>query len=183
MEPVKSTIAPTDLRKHLFYETSHSPSLADLVGYEKAKEIIDFCFIANPYYPDAGDAARSEGKFPQPDQVVSVQQSDHQPEESGGGAQRQSEQPDHRQRGHRTDRADQHDADRPHRRARPDLRGIHRKAQRSARRRALSPASRRTITSCDLADYLAWVRQRGSESAAGHQSRQSHRPALSAAKR
>ena len=38
-------------RAHLFYETSHSPSLADLVGYEKAKEIIDFCFIANPYYP------------------------------------------------------------------------------------------------------------------------------------
>ena len=23
----------------------------DLVGYEKAKEIVDFCFIANPYYP------------------------------------------------------------------------------------------------------------------------------------
>ena len=41
----------SDPRKHLFYETSHSPSLADLVGYEKAKEIIDFCFIANPYYP------------------------------------------------------------------------------------------------------------------------------------
>ena len=51
MEPVKSAIAPTELRKHLFYETSHSPSLSDLVGYEKAKDIIDFCFIANPYYP------------------------------------------------------------------------------------------------------------------------------------
>lgn len=38
-------------RAHLFYETSHSPALADLVGYEKAKEIVDFCFIANPYYP------------------------------------------------------------------------------------------------------------------------------------
>src|SRR5271169_6099261 len=38
-------------RKHLFYETSHSPALADLVGYEEAKNIIDFCFIANPYYP------------------------------------------------------------------------------------------------------------------------------------
>lgn len=38
-------------RTHLFYETSHSPSLADLVGYDKAKEIVDFCFIANPYYP------------------------------------------------------------------------------------------------------------------------------------
>jgi threonine-phosphate decarboxylase len=41
----------TDVRKHLFYETSHSPTLADLVGYDKAKEIVDFCFIANPYYP------------------------------------------------------------------------------------------------------------------------------------
>jgi len=51
MEPVKSNTVPTGLRKHLFYETSHSPSLADLVGYEKAKNIIDFCFIANPYYP------------------------------------------------------------------------------------------------------------------------------------
>ena len=40
-----------ELKRHLFYETSHSPALADLVGYEKAKEIIDFCFIANPYYP------------------------------------------------------------------------------------------------------------------------------------
>ncbi len=37
--------------RHLFYETSHSPSLADLVGYDKASHIIDFCFIANPYYP------------------------------------------------------------------------------------------------------------------------------------
>ncbi len=51
MEPVRTEIDPTQLRKHLFYETSHSPSLAELVGYEKAKDIIDFCFIANPYYP------------------------------------------------------------------------------------------------------------------------------------
>jgi histidinol-phosphate/aromatic aminotransferase/cobyric acid decarboxylase-like protein len=40
-----------ELRRHLFYETSHSPAITDLVGYEKAKEIVDFCFIANPYYP------------------------------------------------------------------------------------------------------------------------------------
>ena len=40
-----------ELRKHLFYETSHSPALTDLVGYEKAKDIVDFCFIANPYFP------------------------------------------------------------------------------------------------------------------------------------
>jgi len=40
-----------ELRRHLFYETSHSPAVSDLVGYEHAKDIIDFCFIANPYYP------------------------------------------------------------------------------------------------------------------------------------
>lgn len=40
-----------ELKRHLFYETSHSPSLVELVGYEKARQIVDFCFIANPYYP------------------------------------------------------------------------------------------------------------------------------------
>ena len=39
------------LKRHLFYETSHSPALVDLVGYENARQIVDFCFIANPYYP------------------------------------------------------------------------------------------------------------------------------------
>lgn len=56
---MKSTLAGStvhadsvaDPKRHLFYETSHSPALADLVGYEKAKAIVDFCFIANPYYP------------------------------------------------------------------------------------------------------------------------------------
>src|SRR3984957_14049391 len=43
--------SPAELRRHLFYETSHSPAIADLVGYEKGKDIVDFCFIANPYYP------------------------------------------------------------------------------------------------------------------------------------
>ena len=43
-----------ELRKHLFYETSHSPALTDLVGYQKASDIVDFCFIANPYFPTAG---------------------------------------------------------------------------------------------------------------------------------
>src|SRR6202790_1483272 len=45
------TDSSAELRRHLFYETSHSPALAELVGYEKAKDILDFCFIANPYYP------------------------------------------------------------------------------------------------------------------------------------
>jgi len=39
------------IKETLFEETTHSPALADLVGYEAAKEVIDFCFIANPYYP------------------------------------------------------------------------------------------------------------------------------------
>jgi len=46
-------IAPP--RRHVrgttFADTSHSPSLAELVGYERAADVIDFCFIANPYYP------------------------------------------------------------------------------------------------------------------------------------
>ncbi|MEI7675870.1 MAG: histidinol-phosphate transaminase [Bacteroidales bacterium] len=40
------------INRHLFYETSHSPSLANIVGKEVLSEIVDFCFIANPYYPD-----------------------------------------------------------------------------------------------------------------------------------
>jgi threonine-phosphate decarboxylase len=54
INPTKPEVRVEDVKRHLFYETSHSPSLADLVGYEKAKDIIDFCFIANPYYPTAG---------------------------------------------------------------------------------------------------------------------------------
>jgi histidinol-phosphate/aromatic aminotransferase/cobyric acid decarboxylase-like protein len=47
-----STIASAaELKRHLFYETSHSPALADLVGYEKDNEIIDFHLIHNSYYP------------------------------------------------------------------------------------------------------------------------------------
>lgn len=51
MNTVSSTNSADEIRRHLFYETSHSPSLIELVGYEEAKEIIDFCFIASPYYP------------------------------------------------------------------------------------------------------------------------------------
>ena len=39
------------VRDDLFATSSHSPSLAELVGYEHAADIVDFCFIANPYYP------------------------------------------------------------------------------------------------------------------------------------
>jgi len=51
IESAVSTDSAAELRRHLFYETSHSPALTDLVGYEKARDIVDFCFIANPYYP------------------------------------------------------------------------------------------------------------------------------------
>jgi threonine-phosphate decarboxylase len=64
METLRSTATSTDPRKHLFYETSHSPSLADLVGYEKAKDIIDFCFIANPYYPTPEMLCDLQANFP-----------------------------------------------------------------------------------------------------------------------
>jgi histidinol-phosphate/aromatic aminotransferase/cobyric acid decarboxylase-like protein len=40
------------INRHLFYQTSHSPSLADIVGLDMLDKVHDFCFIANPYYPD-----------------------------------------------------------------------------------------------------------------------------------
>jgi threonine-phosphate decarboxylase len=55
---------PTHVRRHLFYETSHSPALSDLVGYDKAQDIIDFCFIANPYYPTPAMMADMQAHFP-----------------------------------------------------------------------------------------------------------------------
>ncbi|HTR46138.1 MAG TPA: histidinol-phosphate transaminase [Verrucomicrobiae bacterium] len=64
----KSNVVPTEAlpeaRRHLFYETSHSPALADLVGYEKAGDIIDFCFIANPYYPTPAMLDDMQRHFP-----------------------------------------------------------------------------------------------------------------------
>jgi len=54
----------SELRRHLFYETSHSPAITDLVGYEKAKNIVDFCFIANPYYPTPGMLDDLQRNFP-----------------------------------------------------------------------------------------------------------------------
>ena len=40
-----------EINHHLFYETSHSPSLVDIVGEKMLHKVIDFCFIENPYYP------------------------------------------------------------------------------------------------------------------------------------
>jgi histidinol-phosphate/aromatic aminotransferase/cobyric acid decarboxylase-like protein len=53
-ESAALAVSAAELRRHLFYETSHSPALTDLVGYDKAQDIVDFCFIANPYYPTPG---------------------------------------------------------------------------------------------------------------------------------
>jgi threonine-phosphate decarboxylase len=48
----------------LFDATTHSPSLIDLVGFEHADEIVDFCFIANPYYPTPEMVAELAHKLP-----------------------------------------------------------------------------------------------------------------------
>ena len=40
-----------NINRHLFEETSHSPALIDIVGEELMDQVIDYCFIANPYYP------------------------------------------------------------------------------------------------------------------------------------
>lgn len=39
------------INRQLFEETSHSPALVDIVGEEQLEQVIDYCFIANPYYP------------------------------------------------------------------------------------------------------------------------------------
>jgi threonine-phosphate decarboxylase len=64
VEGVGEESSAAELRRHLFYETSHSPALTDLVGYQKAKDIIDFCFIANPYYPTPGMLKDLQRKLP-----------------------------------------------------------------------------------------------------------------------
>ena len=56
--------ANDEIRRHLFYDTSHSPSLIDLVGYDNAKDIIDFCFIANPYYPTPDMLSQLQSMLP-----------------------------------------------------------------------------------------------------------------------
>jgi len=49
----------------LFDETTHSPSLIDLVGYAQASQVVDFCFIANPYYPTAAMVAELARNLPE----------------------------------------------------------------------------------------------------------------------
>lgn len=47
----------------LFDETSHSPALIDVVGEEAMDRIIDYCFIANPYYPTEEMMEQLKNKF------------------------------------------------------------------------------------------------------------------------
>lgn len=42
------------VKKELFQETTHSPALIDIVGPDYVEDVVDFCFIANPYYPTPG---------------------------------------------------------------------------------------------------------------------------------
>jgi histidinol-phosphate/aromatic aminotransferase/cobyric acid decarboxylase-like protein len=52
------------INRHLFYETSHSPSLVDIVGEEMLPKVTDFCFIANPYYPDKQLTKKIQERLP-----------------------------------------------------------------------------------------------------------------------
>jgi threonine-phosphate decarboxylase len=56
---------PGPVPRHLFYQTSHSPSLVDMVGYERARKITDFCYIANPYYPTPSMLKDLQRRLPQ----------------------------------------------------------------------------------------------------------------------
>lgn len=53
-----------EINHHLFYETSHSPSLLDIVGEEMLEQVIDFCFIENPYYPGERLLKKLQEKLP-----------------------------------------------------------------------------------------------------------------------
>jgi len=53
-----------NINRHLFYETSHSPSLLDIVGEKMLSKVIDFCFIANPYYPDKKLTRKMQSRLP-----------------------------------------------------------------------------------------------------------------------
>ncbi len=55
--------ARDDHRRRLFSETTHSPSLIELVGVDEARRIIDFCYIANHYYPTPAMIRKMRDRF------------------------------------------------------------------------------------------------------------------------
>ncbi|WP_297096847.1 histidinol-phosphate transaminase [uncultured Draconibacterium sp.] len=54
-----------EIKRHLFNETSHSPSLIDIVGEEQLGDVVDFCFIENPYFPDEKLLQKLQDKLPE----------------------------------------------------------------------------------------------------------------------
>jgi threonine-phosphate decarboxylase len=52
------------LAEDVFAGTSHSPSLIEIVGEERARGVIDFCFIANPYFPTGEMLAGLQASLP-----------------------------------------------------------------------------------------------------------------------
>lgn len=54
-----------EIKNYLFNETSHSPSLLDIVGEEQLGDVVDFCFIENPYFPDAKLLRMLQDKLPE----------------------------------------------------------------------------------------------------------------------
>lgn len=57
------TQAKFHINRQLFEETSHSPALVDIVGEEMVDQVIDYCFIANPYYPTEDMMEELKAKF------------------------------------------------------------------------------------------------------------------------
>ncbi len=52
------------VKRHLFKETSHSPSLVDIIGEEQLGDVVDFCFIENPYFPGEVLVRKLQDKLP-----------------------------------------------------------------------------------------------------------------------
>lgn len=53
------------INKELFRETTHSPALADIADPDSVRQMVDFCFIANPYYPTPEMMSKLIGKIPE----------------------------------------------------------------------------------------------------------------------
>lgn len=54
-----------EIKRELFDETSHSPSLVDIVGEEQLADVVDFCFIENPYFPGEALLQKLQDKLPE----------------------------------------------------------------------------------------------------------------------
>lgn len=53
------------INKQLFRETTHSPALADITDPDSVRQMVDFCFIANPYYPTPEMMSKLIEKIPE----------------------------------------------------------------------------------------------------------------------